>query len=75
MFMIKIDEIGDTLWTRSVGTTGDDTGTVIRQANDGGYIISGWTESSGAAGKHKKALLPTVWTPNAGKPTHRIAAI
>jgi hypothetical protein len=32
-------------------------------------------EFSGLAGKHAKLLLPTVWTPDAGKSTLRIATV
>jgi len=34
-----------------------------------------WTESACLAGKHKQALFPTLGTPDAGKPAHRIAAV
>jgi len=39
------------------------------------FCMTRWTESACLAGKHKQALLPTVGTPDAGKPTHRIAAV
>jgi len=34
-----------------------------------------WTESACLAGKHQKPLFPTVGTPDAGKPAHRITAV
>jgi len=37
--------------------------------------MAGRTESTGFAGKHEEVLFPTVWTPDAGKPAHRIATI
>jgi len=37
--------------------------------------MAGRTKSACLAGKHQKALFPTVRTPDAGKATHRIAAV
>jgi hypothetical protein len=37
--------------------------------------MAGRTETTGFAGKHEEVLFPTVWTPDAGKPAHRIATI
>jgi hypothetical protein len=34
-----------------------------------------WAESACLAGKHEETLLPTVWTPDAGKSTLRVAAV
>ena len=43
--MIKTNATGDTLWTKTYGGTGDDGGRAVKQTNDGGYIISGYTSS------------------------------
>jgi hypothetical protein len=40
----------DTLWTRVIGGTGDDLPSAIRQTSDGGFIVVGTTNSSGAGG-------------------------
>jgi hypothetical protein len=37
--------------------------------------MAGGTEPACLAGKHKQALFPAVGTPDAGKATHRIAAV
>lgn len=37
--------------------------------------MAGWTESSGAAGAHKEALLLTVETLDAGEPTAWVATV
>jgi len=37
--------------------------------------VTRWTESACLAGKYQQALFPTVGTPDAGKATHRIAAV
>ena len=41
MFLVKIDSIGDILWTRNYGGTDDRAAHCVRQTNDGGYIIAG----------------------------------
>lgn len=43
--IIKINAIGDTLWTKTYGGTRNDYGNAIKQTNDGGYIIAGSTQS------------------------------
>ena len=50
VLLIKTDQFGDTLWTKSFG--GDDSERVysIQQTNDGGYVLAGETYSDGAGG-------------------------
>lgn len=45
VYLIKTNYYGDTLWTRTYGGLGDDEGQVVRQTNDGGYIIGATTNS------------------------------
>jgi len=47
-YIIKTDANGDTLWTRAFGGSGNDYGQYIQQTTDGGYILSGYTNSFGA---------------------------
>ena len=47
VYLIKTDENGDSLWTKTFGDTGEDIGFSIQQTTDGGYIICGLTKSSG----------------------------
>jgi len=49
-FLIKTDQNGDTLWTRTFGGTSSDDAYAVRQTNDGGYILTGVTSSFGVYG-------------------------
>ncbi len=48
VYIVKIDSLGDTLWTKAYGGNDNDEGFSITKAIDGGYVISGYTESFGA---------------------------
>ncbi|MCX6842355.1 MAG: T9SS type A sorting domain-containing protein [candidate division WOR-3 bacterium] len=47
-WLIKTDSAGDTLWTRTFGGAGDDRGYSVQQTADGGFVMAGYTSSSGA---------------------------
>jgi hypothetical protein len=47
MYLIKLNSIGDTLWTRTYGGTDEDIARFVQQTNDGGYILTGTTWSFG----------------------------
>lgn len=49
IYLIKTNEYGDTLWTKTFGGTGDDWGSCVKQTTDNGFIISGYTNSFGNA--------------------------
>lgn len=69
-YLIKIDENGDCLWTKTIGGVLNDFGHSIQQTTDGGYIIAGETLSYGSLNSYDAWLIKTRWgnTPP-GKPT------
>ncbi len=49
--IIKLDSLGNIEWAKTIGGSGADHAYFIRQTSDGGYIITGRTNSAGA-GSH-----------------------
>ncbi len=47
-FLVRIDENGDTLWTRTAGGSDDDFSRCVISTEDGGFLVSGLTYSFGA---------------------------
>ena len=45
IYLVKIDEVGDTLWTDFIGGIADDQGQAIVESDDGNLIITGTTWS------------------------------
>jgi hypothetical protein len=41
VYIIKTDTLGDTLWTKTYGSAGEDHGNSVQQTSDGGFIVSG----------------------------------
>ncbi len=51
LWLVKTDQSGEMEWERTMGGPGDDEGWAVLETEDGGYLIGGFTESSGAGGK------------------------
>ncbi|MBK6912781.1 MAG: T9SS type A sorting domain-containing protein [Ignavibacteriales bacterium] len=71
VWLIKTNENGDTLWTRTYGGNDDDYGYDLKQTDDGGYILAGATSSFGAGGFdfyliRADSLGDTLWTKTFG---------
>ncbi len=64
VYLIKIDGVGDTIWTRTYGSSNPDIGYDVQQTTDGGFIMVGST----SLGVDKAYLIKTdehgdtVWT-------------
>jgi len=50
VYLIKTDSFGNSLWTKTYGGSLAENCRSVRQTFDGGYILSGRTESFGAGG-------------------------
>ncbi|HEX7319007.1 MAG TPA: hypothetical protein VF399_01465 [bacterium] len=66
-YIIKIDPSGDSLWSFLWGGTSMDKGCSVIEANDGSYMIAGWTYSFGPDVQNAYLLKmtttgDTVWT-------------
>ena len=46
-YLVKTDSYGDTLWTRTWGGPENDLAYSVKQTNDGGFILTGDTDSFG----------------------------
>jgi len=47
LFLVKFNSSGDLAWAKTVGEASDDTGYSVILTSDGGYIVTGMTESYG----------------------------
>ncbi len=50
IYVIKVDQDGSKLWSATYGGAGIDQGQAIAETADGGFVIAGYTNSSGAGG-------------------------
>jgi len=57
IYLVKVDGLGDTLWTRTFGGTNSDNAYSVQQTTEGGYILGGSTNSFGTGGNPDMWLL------------------
>ena len=50
-WLVRVDSDGNILWNRTFGGVSDDFGTSVIQTSDGGYALTGWTNSFGSGGE------------------------
>jgi hypothetical protein len=50
-YLVRTDNQGDTLWTRTYGGSNWDMASSVQQNTDGGYVVAGYTESYGAGNR------------------------
>ncbi len=55
-YVLKLNASGDATWTKTFGGSSSDGASSIQQTADGGYIVAGYTNSSGA-GSHDVYVL------------------
>jgi hypothetical protein len=70
-YLLRLNADGDTLWTKTYGGTEDESGEAISLTNDGGFYLSGNTESFGAGKQdvymiRTDAMGDTIWTRTMG---------
>lgn len=66
-YLLRLNSDGDTLWTRYYGGTSYDGAHCVLETEDDGFLITGFAESYGAAGKNLYLIRTdpdgdTVWT-------------
>jgi hypothetical protein len=71
VYLIKTDANGNLIWSKTYGGTENDVGSSVQQTTDGGYIISGTTNSFGASNGdayliRTNASGDTLWTKTFG---------
>ncbi|MBU1720821.1 MAG: hypothetical protein KKA07_17275, partial [Bacteroidetes bacterium] len=44
VLLMKLSANGDTLWQKTFGSAGDESGYCLQQTSDNGYVIAGWTD-------------------------------
>lgn len=51
VYLVKTNSLGELEWDKTYGGSGYDNGYAVKELDDGGYILSGVSESFGAGGQ------------------------
>ncbi|GEM_PF-1247885 len=51
LLLLKVDPLGESVWQRTLGGSGEDLGLCVRAATDGGFIVAGSSDSFGIGGE------------------------
>ncbi len=70
LWVVKLDASGSTVWQRCLGGNGIDSGSAVRQSQDGGYVIVGSTlsDDGDVCGNHGSSDLWVVKLDGGGSP-------
>lgn len=71
IFLTKVDSVGNITWMKTYGGAKSESGTSVKQTNDGGYIMTGYTNSFGTGNGDvylikTNSLGDTLWTKTYG---------
>jgi hypothetical protein len=61
LWVLKTNSLGSLLWEQIFGGPLDDLGTYVTSANDGGYLITGWTTSDGISSFDAWVIKTNAW--------------
>ncbi|CAN5536472.1 hypothetical protein BH11BAC1_BH11BAC1_06450 [soil metagenome] len=63
-WILKTDSLLNLQWEKCFGGSDIEIPTTIRQTNDSGYIVTGWTDSNdgNVTGNHSTGFAPDFWT-------------
>lgn len=50
-YVVRLDSLGNTVWSKSYGGSASDVANSVIQTTDGGFVVAGYTASSGAGAK------------------------
>jgi hypothetical protein len=78
LYYIRTNNLGDTLWTKTLGGTGEDKANAIIETSDGGFAIAGYIYNSSISVNQAYVVRTnssgdTLWTQESGAPNEAYA--
>ncbi len=73
IYLVRVDSNGDTVWTKHYGGSLEEISSSVRETSDGGYVLTGSTQSFGVANENLYVIKTnsngdTMWTKTYGQP-------